>query len=125
MPVSYSIAKVGHLVVVECAADPTYSEFEAAMLAAFRDPGFRPNFSFLLDRGGIEEPPSIEYVTRVAEFIRHHAGRALNGRVAIVVKGAASYGMARMAQGLAGDLPTEMAVFGDRDSALDWLHNTG
>ena len=40
----------------------------------------------------------------------------------MVVSGVAVYGMARMAQELAGELPVQLGVFTDMDEACEWLN---
>jgi hypothetical protein len=108
--VIYSIDPVRRLVQMRLVGDPTIVELSSTMTTIFADSHYRPGFAFLVDRREAV-PPTVEYVNMAVKLAHSHAQKLADSRIAFVVQGAASFGMARITQTLLGDLPLSVAVF--------------
>jgi hypothetical protein len=119
MTITYSIDTTAGLVRLRYHENPTFSEWEATMLAVLDDPDFRPGFGILADRRGVPAPSS-DYVRSTLDFSRAHPALSYS-RFAIVVDGLAAFGMGRMGQILGDDLPGPISVFNGPVEAEEWL----
>ena len=124
MPIRWTIDQAARLATLHYGeAAPTFEEFAEAVTGLLRDPQFKPGYGILADRRGVP-PPSREYVHKVVDFLRANASILGPSRMAALVSGTASYGMARMAQGLGADIQVRYEVFTELDGALEWLRET-
>jgi hypothetical protein len=89
---------------------------DGAMCAVLQGAAIEPGYDFLAQRRLAPEPTTTGYISRAAHFLRRHRAAIGHGRWAAVAAGAASYGMVRMAQGMAG-VPVIIHVFTDFDEA--------
>ena len=95
-------------------------EWESTLTAMMDSPDFSDGFGVLIDSTGAE-PISAADLRRAVAFFRAHADHFRSCRWAAVPRDPTGYGMARMAQGLAGaDLP-DFQIFWTVDEALAWL----
>ena len=79
------------------------------MQAVFREAEYAPGWALLSDRRAVREPQTKDFIERVVAFLRRHGRELEHGRWAMVVSGVAVYGMARMAQELAGECQCSLA----------------
>lgn len=120
MPITYSVDPRHHRVVLRPTDTRRVGEWEAVLTEVMDDPRFSPGVDLLIDATGAEPiEPSI--LRRAVAFYRAHAGFLGPSRWAVVVRDTAGYGMARMAQGLAGGDAPEVEIFWSVDDALLWL----
>ena len=122
MSLSYVLDRPARIVRITYASNPSFEEWVAMMQAVFREAEYAPGWGLLSDRRAVREPQTKEFIERVVAFLRRHRGELEHGRWAMVVSGVAVYGMARMAQELAGELPVQLGVFTDMDEACEWLN---
>jgi hypothetical protein len=119
---SYSIDSRARLVLFHYAGSADFSEWAAVMQSLLSDPEYRPGFGFLTDRRSQIEIPSTAFVRSVIDFL-HRNGEAIGvKRWATVVGSPAGYGMGRMAQQLGHELPFEIEIFSDVETARSWLN---
>src|SRR5262249_708868 len=109
-------ARVVHIVQT---GNPSFQDWSGMMGAIFQDPRYAPGWNLLSDRGAVSQPQTREFIEAVAAFLRRNSNQLENGRWAMVVNGLAVYGMARMAQEMAGDLPVKLGVFTDMGEARE------
>lgn len=110
-------------VVIESDEAATYDEWTAAIDEAFASPRFVCGTSVVHDLRRMIRVPTTEEARRRVGFLiaRSRAGGVR--RWAIVVSGAANYGMARMAQILAefdSEPSVRLRVFTDLEEAMAW-----
>ncbi len=121
MNLSYSIDRASRVVTVHYAGIPNFDEWADTIRAAFHDPDHELGFGFLLDRRLVETAPTADYIRQVVHFVQTHRPESGESRWAVVVRGPAPYGMVRMAQALAEEMPFPLEVFTDLDKAQRWL----
>jgi hypothetical protein len=120
MNITYSIDKILRIVTLIYTGNPDFDEWATTMRDVFRDPGFRPGFSFILDRRLVTVAPSTDYIKKIANFIKGHPIELGKCFTALVVSEIASYGMGRMSQGFLSDVE-HVQVFKDIEEAKQWL----
>lgn len=85
------------------------------------DPSIPAHAPVLLDCREVSPPDSVE----VVKYLAHHASylsKELDcGPIAIIVRGDAEYGMARMYMALTDASHPDTRVFRDYDEGLEWL----
>jgi hypothetical protein len=118
---TYSLDPLARIVHITYAASPSFEEWAGMMRAIFQDAEYAPGWGLLSDRRSVREPQTKDFIQAVVAFLRRHQRELDHGRWAMVVSGIAVYGMARMAQELAGELPVKLGVFTDMDEAWEWL----
>ncbi|WJW75895.1 hypothetical protein QVG61_02055 [Thiohalobacter sp. IOR34] len=99
-------------------------DIQAAWKETLQDPAFRPDMNVLWDFSLVEgiEPGSRE-MEKLAELTREHIARRGSGyRLALVAPRDFYFGLCRMFEAYADDLPIEVYVFRDRKDALQWLN---
>ena len=101
---------------------PSFEEWARTMKAILADDRYAPGFGFLMDRRSIEKPASTAYMQRLVQFVDLHRPQSGAARWALVVGDVASYGMARMAEGL--DASETIRAFREIESARSWLAST-
>jgi hypothetical protein len=119
MEPSYQISPEKQCVRLAFEGAANYQEWERTIERVLHDPEYHPGFGFLVDRRW-SPPPTSAYVERVAEYIHRHPdafGPEIHS--ATIVADKASYGMARMMQGLVGS--RRMGVFTTVEEAERWL----
>jgi hypothetical protein len=121
MALNYSLDPQARIVRITYAANPSFEEWAGMMRAIFQDADYAPGWGLLSDRRAVREPQTKAFIEGVVAFLRRHQRELEHGRWAMVVSGIAVYGMARMAQELAGELPVKLGVFTDVDEAREWL----
>lgn len=122
MSVTYKIDKALRTVYLNYTGHPAFDEWAETMRSAFRDPGFEPGFSFIMDRRLVTAAPKTDYIDRIVAFIKDHPVELGQSNVAIVVTGLGSYGMARMSQSLLEDT-TRTRIFTTIEEAERWLRS--
>lgn len=100
---------------------PDIREVEAVMERVFSDPAFQTGFAFLSDGREMSEAPPREYVEQGLEYLGRNAARLGRCRWASVVSSPSVFGMARMAEFMAGRTSIEFRTFYDEAEALAWL----
>lgn len=68
-------------------------------------------------------PPSTDYIQRAVAFMRTHKRRVAGSRWALVFGSSATFGMLRLGQALAKDLPTSSCTFKSVEEAERWLRD--
>ena len=97
-------------------------EIEAAFEARLENPDFRPGMKVLWDcREASISTLSADGIHRLIGFNDRYKDARGDGMSAIVVSGDLDYGIGRMFQAYAHDLPWETMVFRDFNSAIQWL----
>ena len=99
---------------------PTVVETEAAVLRLARDDAFRPGFGVLLDLRDMTYIPSW---TDAQAYQRLFAGlrTTYSGGIALVVRGTAPYGVARMLSVMFGFIGVQLGAFTEPGEAVAWL----
>jgi hypothetical protein len=121
MVLSYELDPLARIVHITYAANPSFEEWAGMMQGIFQDAQYAPGWGLLSDRRSVSEVQAKDFIVRVVAFLRLHQAELAHSRWAMVVSGRAVYGMARMAQELAGELPMKLGVFTDMDEAREWL----
>jgi len=122
-PLSYEIDENRREVRVTYLNQPSFEEWARTMEAILSDHRYCAGFGFLMDRRNITNPASIAYMQRLVQFVGAHQSQSGAARWALVVSGVASFGMARMAEGL--DESESIRAFREIESARSWLASTG
>lgn len=116
MPISYTIDPAARVATVAVTGEVAREAWTEAIRAMFADPAYAPGFGVLVDRRRAAVP-SADFVRHVVRFLSRYHREMAGARVAMLVGEAAGYGMARMLQILADQLPFELEVFTDPDEA--------
>ena len=119
MPPSFTISPERRVVRLVYRGEVTFPEWKATMDAIARDPLFRPGFAFLIDRRSSPAPSAAFVEGVVAYLASNELAIGVIPKTAMVVSDPASFGMARMVQGLSGS--PNMDVFTDIHEAERWL----
>jgi len=99
---------------------PTIIETEAAVVHLARDPAFRPGYGVLLDVRDMTYIPSwadAQAYQRLFMDLRS----TYTGGIALVVRGTAPYGVARMLSVMLGFIGVQLGAFTEADDASAWL----
>ena len=120
MNITYSIDKILRIVSLTYTGNPDFDEWADTMRAVFSDPSFEPGFSIIMDRRLVTSAPETNYIEKIAAFTKAHPIELGKCRTAVVVSGAASYGMGRMSQALLDDTEN-IQIFTDIEEAKGWL----
>ncbi len=124
MNITYSIDKVLRIVTLTYTGNPDFDEWVNTMRVVFKDPNFKPGFSVILDRRLVKTAPTMEYIEDITAFVNDHPIELGKNRTAIVVSEIASFGMARMSQGLMNETERTQ-IFTDIEKARQWLSIPG
>lgn len=120
MPITYSVDPSHRRVVLRPTDARRVGEWETVLADLMDDPRFAPGTDLVIDATDAE-PIDPAILRRAVAFYRAHAGFLGHSRWAVVVRDPAGYGMARMAQGLAGSDAPELEIFWNMADALAWL----
>lgn len=126
MPFEYRFAPDEPIVRCTCSADAGFAEWVAMMERLIADPDFRPGLGFLNDFSAHPAPSAAE-IRAVEGWLAEHAVRLGPARWAVVVGGAAAYGMTRMLEMLLeseGAHRIAVRAFRDPVAAETWLRAT-
>ena len=99
---------------------PTIVETEAAVLQLAHDPAFRPGYGVLLDVRDMTYIPSwadAQAYQRLFTGLR----TTYTGGIALVVRGTAPYGVARMLSVMFGFIGVQLGAFTELGEATAWL----
>ncbi len=121
MPISYRIDKSRRLVELLVSGEFDTTEILQTVDSIVAEPDFQPGFEVISDNRGVTRPISTEQVLRLAAHLSQVARDFGGARVAFVTGSAASFGMMRMFASLAEEVPINARVFGDMESAREWL----
>jgi hypothetical protein len=110
-----------HELNVLCLWDATSAHEILGMSESLRtDPAFSESYDTLVDNSRLESPLSGQEMRELATPRVHYMDSPT--KVAIVAPGSATYGTSRMHQQLTQfNSPSEVGVFRDLPSALEWL----
>ena len=120
MPVIYTIDRPARVVYLTTVGDPSFDEWQDALLKVFSDPAFETGFNFISDRRRAPAPDA-EFVEREVVFIREHAPELGRCRWAAVVSDPATDEAARAVTSRAGMTEVEVGVFYDLAAARRWV----
>jgi hypothetical protein len=125
MPIRHRVEENGELLVVERLGTVTPEEEADSLRARGADPEVRPGIPVMVDCTRLDVTDSPTHVRQVAERALANARHLRCGRVAIVVRDDAAYGMARMYQALTEDSHPITQVFRALQPARRWLLEDG
>jgi len=106
------------------ATGPTgFEDLKTALKAMTEAPDFRPGADIIWDFRKVEsEALSADQLREMVAFVAGIADvRGINYKVAIVVERNVDFGLARMYEVFADDLPCELRVFRDLADAANWM----
>ena len=124
MPVIYTIDRPERVVYLTTAGDPSFEEWQDALLKVFSDPAFETGFHFISDRRRAKAPDA-EFVERQVVFIREHERELGRCRWAAVVPDPATDKAARSVTSRAGMSEVEVGFFYDLAAARRWVFARG
>jgi hypothetical protein len=118
MAVSWCVDAV---VLLESDEHATFQEWTAAVAEALADPGFRPGMGVVHDLRRMTRVPTPAEARARVDFLVARSRALQVSRWAIVVAGAAHYGMGRLAEFHADKMPGQgFRVFRELEPALAW-----
>ena len=121
MAYSLSIAPDGSVVELVATGAGSSAGFAHVIAAMLEHPLYRRGAPILIDRReSVDLPTTREVRSNVSTLARHRDALG-SCRIAVVVTSAAAYGMARMGQALADDLPIVIRIFSEETEARRWL----
>jgi len=124
MPVIYTIDRPARLVYLTTFGDPSFEEWQDALLKVFSDPAFETGFHFISDRRR-SAAPGAEFVERQIVFIREHEPELGRCRWAAVVPDPATDEAARAVANRARMAEVEVGFFYDLAAARRWVSGRG
>lgn len=120
MPYVYSIDTESRVVTVTGEGAADFASTAAMVRVLVSDPAFRPEYGILCSVRDLVFVPSLEDA-RGFGLLFLELRAFFRGRIAVVVQGAARYGVARMISTLVELRGVEMAAFTDPAGARRWL----
>ncbi len=121
MTLTHRIDAESGIVYVDVVGSFTMKEIKALIDGVVKDPDFRRGYHILSDHRRIGDPATAGQVRGTVEHIAALIDALGESKWAIVASKEASYGMMRMMEMLAEDLPIQISVFRDLEDARDWL----
>lgn len=106
------------------ASGPTrFEDLKVALKGVTEAPDFRPGADIIWDFRNVEsEALTADQLREMVAFVAGIADvRGINYKVAIVVERNVDFGLARMYEVFADELPCELRVFRDLEEAVDWM----
>ena len=120
MPIRYQIDESHSLVRLE-PSDPLDSEqILETVHRLLSDPALRPGLNIISDHSKLDFTATADVVKSIPALLVELAERLGPFRCALVVPSDASYGMARMAEFLTGDVDAEVLAFRSLEEAEAW-----
>jgi hypothetical protein len=120
MPVIYTIDRPERVVYLSTVGDPSFAEWQQALLGVFADSAFETGFNFISDRRRATAPDP-EFVEQQIAFVREHEREIGRCRWAAVVPDPATDGAARTVTSRAGMIDVEVGFFYDLAAARRWV----
>lgn len=121
MPITYFIDTAAGIVNLRSAGEPTAKDFAVAMQEVFEHSDYRPGMNFISDRREAG-PMSKDYIRGAISFVGRHTDKLAGSRWALVVgPHPVEYGIARMGDMLAHEIPVPRGIFTSIEDALAWL----
>ena len=121
MTLTHRIDAESGIVYVDVVGSFTMKEIKALIDTVVNDPDFRRGYHILSDHRRIGDPATPGQVRGTLEHVAALIDALGESKWAIVASKEASYGMMRMMEMLAEDLPIQISVFRDPEEARDWL----
>ena len=120
MPFNYVVHKELHLIVGTGRDRPSWSEIKRCQEQARTDPGFSPQFDLIVDMRAVT---GFDMTTEHVRTLANRMIFSFGSKRAFVASSPAVFGMGRMWQTFAelSDRPSQVRVFYDLPSALQWL----
>ena len=120
MPVIYTIDRPARVVYLTTVGDPSFDEWQDALLRVFSDPAFETGFHFISDRRRAKAPDT-DFVERQVVFSREHEPELGRCRWAAVVPDPATDEAARSVTSRAGMADVEVGFFYELAAARRWV----
>ena len=122
LPIWFRIDRSRQLLLARAESSLSRREFEDSLQEAVAHPDFSPGFRQLCDFRELHEfGGGYDEYHEVIENGRKFSDRLQGGRVALVAERDSVFGMLRMYQAIAQELPLEISVFRDMEEAERWL----
>jgi len=121
MPIRSTIHPGRDVVVRVVEGRVDFQEELASLLELLDDDSLPRPLCVLDDRRGVKDLLEPDELRSLSERIRLASREVARIRLAVVVSGAAAYGMARMFQSLVEPVMPEVEIFRDLDAARRWL----
>jgi hypothetical protein len=121
MTLTHRVDKKTGIVHIDVMGSFTMQQIRALIDGVVNDPDFRRGYHTLSDHRRIGDPATSDQVRGTLEHVATHVEALGASKWAVVASKAASYGMMRMMEMLAEELPIEISVFRDLEEARHWL----
>jgi len=120
--VELALDERGRFMRLAVTGEPTLERFAAYFQALVSHPDFHPGLNALWDFRQFKMA-SVPTATlrRLAGFLQENRDMRRGARVAVVVDSDADFGVARMFEAIATDVPSHFRVFRSVEQARDWL----
>lgn len=125
MPLELILDPARQLAIGTARGPLTPADLRAAFLSMIDHPDFKPGMNFLLDvTDGLDRSFTRQELEAHIEFVlAYQPRRGIHYRVAIVAPRDLDFGMFRVYEGLAVQVPFEIEVFRERAPAEVWATN--
>ena len=121
MSFTYSIDPAAGLLLVRAEGAVTQEERLEAVVAWMSDQHFRSDLDAICDFSQAETTPTMAELREMVAFLGRLSEFVGRPRIAIVVSKAITFVMAQQFASIAKQIPLEVRVFSDRETALSWL----
>jgi hypothetical protein len=123
MPIGFHVYREFRLLFIRGHGVITQTERVDTMLAWLKDPGYQDCTDAIFDVTAAQSTPKLAELRQIIAILRQHMPRRGPRRLAIVTARPITYAVARVFQELMRpkDLPLEVRVFIERESAWAWL----
>ena len=121
MPSEYRVDEATGILHIRRWGELTVAVDDEARQRRRIDPGIPAQAPVLLDCREVSPPDTVEGVKHLAHQASVLSKELDCGPIAIIVSGAAQYGMARMYMALTDASQPDTSVFRDYDEGLEWL----
>jgi hypothetical protein len=111
-----------HVVCLRTTGEVSLSVAQTTLTALFKNPEFRPGMAIVWDlRRGSLKPFRGDSIQSMVEFVAKRLAVRGHGKGALVVSQQVNYGIGRMFEAYADQVPAELRVFQDFDEAMGWV----
>ena len=122
MPMRYRIDPEENLITLTATNTIRYDDVVSAFVERTKEPTYQPGMNLLWDgREAALDFSTADVIKLVRFFSARQALRGAGFRVALVAGSSFTFGMARMYEGHAAELPEQIRVFRDFDDARRWV----